>query len=135
MKAGLQNLGGPECEIDLYVERPVPLPSLDDEPTPSPSSGGVSGTPDAITDSSSGLQAPDTGGGTTGGSTEGAAPNVGGGGGAVGDGGPGDVGSGGATGGGGSGGAGTRGEDWPPKIRRRGGADVGSGGLSGVGEG
>ena len=29
MKAGLQKLGGRECEIDLYVERPVPLPPLE----------------------------------------------------------------------------------------------------------
>ena len=34
MKAGLQKLGGRDCEIDLYVERPVPLPPLKDEPTP-----------------------------------------------------------------------------------------------------
>ena len=88
MKAGLQKLGGRDCEIDLYVERPVPLPPLDDEPTPSATSGGStsSGGSDTIDDSG-----PDAGGGPTGGSTGGGAP------------GGGDVGTGGATGGSGGG--------------------------------
>jgi DNA-binding SARP family transcriptional activator len=70
LKAGLQKLGGDECEIDLYVERPVPLPPLHHEPTPSPSSGGSgssaggSSAPDSINDPGS-----DASGGTTGGST------------------------------------------------------------------
>jgi len=122
MKAGMQKLGGPECEIDLYVERPVPLPPLRDEPTPSPSSGGgATAGPDAITDRN-----PDAG--TTGGST----------------GADGEI-TGGATGGGGGGdgsGGGVSGDDeegfgekLPGRVRKRGGADVGSGGLSGGGEG
>ena len=88
MKAGLQKLGGRDCEIDLYVERPVPLPPLEDEPTPIVASGGsaTSTGPDTINDSG-----PDAGGGPTGGSTGGEAP------------GGGDVGTGGATGGSGGG--------------------------------
>jgi DNA-binding SARP family transcriptional activator len=48
VKAGLQRLGGPDCEIDLYIAKPIPLPELPDPKAPSrpnvaAKSGGASG--------------------------------------------------------------------------------------------